>query len=130
MKMSDVSAMHGVPPVSVTRSAPNGASLVSTIPPPLFSREEWARGKGSIMREKSFEPNASSYKEYPEAFGGVRYICALHKFADGDLWLLKFDTSDGQWKRVRTATTQDQTFFSLYPLPTTVEEVAFAEQHS
>lgn len=47
----------GVPPVSVTRFAPNGASLVSTIPPPLSPREEWASGEGRKLNTDNNQEN-------------------------------------------------------------------------
>lgn len=80
-----------------------------------------------MYRASTFKPNQEIYKEYPQAFDGMRVICALHEFADSDVWLLKFDASDGEWKRVREATKADKEFFKWNAFPTTANEVAFAE---
>jgi hypothetical protein len=79
-------------------------------------------------RKNAVVPNASACKEYSGHIDGGLCLCALHKFEDDDLWLLRFDGREQSWKRVRPATTEDRTFFSLNPLPTTVEEVTFAER--
>lgn len=71
---------NGAPPVSVTRSAPNGASLVSTIPPPLLSFEEWAQGERkefmSLLTAGFIEPTE---REASTQFERDRYDGLLKK---------------------------------------------------
>jgi hypothetical protein len=84
--------------------------------------------KTSTKHEESyFKPNYSGLKEYPWAFNPpVRHICALHKFADDDIWLLRFNSNDATWVKVREAAEEDLKFFEA-AFPTTVREVEAAE---
>lgn len=70
--------------------------------------------------DMTFTPSLEIYKEYLS-----KDIYALHIFTDGDEWLLRFDTANGEWKRVREATQVDKEFFKWNAMPTTANEVAF-----
>lgn len=95
-----------------------------------MNEAKWRIGKRITLKateNKEFKPNGGIHKEYPQACNGIREICALHTFTDGDVWLVFFNTGNGRWEKVRDATQEDKNFFDWHPFPTTIREVAFSE---
>ncbi len=62
---------------------------------------------------QSFTPNAS----LPVWSCGMKAFVALHRMANGDVWVARFNEPTGRWVTLRKATDDDLRVLKAYQIP-------------